>query len=244
MTLVLDNTPHDPIQTRASEFGLFPEAARFNPRFVPGREKHRLTVDVLLAPDGPPDIAGLTDGALALAPGLAFHTCRGGRPIGPPAARVDDPIVEIAHLVEHLIIEFQHQVAGMRLCSGATCAYDSPRTRCDLFIESPDRGVSRLCARLAIAWVNAFLSGRGADPRGPALLRLAGHAFANAGSAITAQTARASGGDTRAAMECLRILEDAGFLEQVTASVNFSGSPLYTLRRLDTLADAMQPHDS
>jgi hypothetical protein len=70
---------------------------------------------------------------------------------------------DIAHLVEHLIIDLQHSIAGMRLCSGVTCCYQDLLERYDIFVESPDRRTGQLAAFLAVEALSRFLTERELD---------------------------------------------------------------------------------
>ena len=66
----------DAIRLARLEFGEFPEITRLNPRFVPGLERLKLTLDVVIEPDGGARRpAALVTPLEDLLPGLARHLC-------------------------------------------------------------------------------------------------------------------------------------------------------------------------
>jgi hypothetical protein len=58
-------------------------------------------------------------------------------------------VADIAHLVEHVMVDLQCAISGMRLCSGITCGHREPENRFDLFIECIDPRVGAFTAQLA-----------------------------------------------------------------------------------------------
>lgn len=65
---------------------------------------------------------------------------------------------DVAHLVEHLIIDLQHSVAGVRICSGITCCYQDLMDRYDIFVESPNKRTGQFAAFLAVEVLSRFLT--------------------------------------------------------------------------------------
>jgi len=57
---------------------------------------------------------------------------------------------DVAHLIEHVIVDLQCAISGMRLCSGITCGHRAPENRFDIFVECRDPRVGAFSARLAI----------------------------------------------------------------------------------------------
>jgi len=56
---------------------------------------------------------------------------------------------DVAHLVEHVMVDLQCAISGMRLCSGITCGHRTPENRFDIFVECRDPRVGAFSARLA-----------------------------------------------------------------------------------------------
>ncbi len=169
--------PEDPVRIRGLEHGPFPAATRYNPRFLPGVGRVRLTVDLGARirqrpwPLGPHE----RDGLLALCPRLLSHDCVGNgdlgigdllapltnamslRPVGGGAATADG--LPVAHLIEHVAIDLMVAASGTTRCSGATCAYRDRWDRFDIFLECDDPSLGSAVAILAAASVRDLCSG-------------------------------------------------------------------------------------
>ena len=216
------------------EFGLFAEISPLNPRFIAGHERLKLTLEVRLpeiATAVPP--AAFVKALEDLFPGLALHRCCGENRIHETLFMQEpDDIVDIAHLLEHLIIDFQHAIADMSACSGITCGYESPRCRYDIFVESPARKVSELCVAVASALMNELLRGRAPDSMYARVVKLARWFNGHPGSRISsAAAARFLHGEARHpdAVRVLGVLRDMGFIAEIETSMNFSRMPVYAL---------------
>jgi len=132
-------------------------------------------------------------------------------------------------MLEHIIIDFQHEIAAMSICSGVTCGYESPRNRYDVFIESPGRRVSRLCITLACELMNGLLRGQQPDPLYVRIVGLARRIYRNGTVPLAVSDAgAASDGDTQLAA-ALRVLSELQFVREMDTSFNFSRVPLYSL---------------
>ena len=64
---------------------------------------------------------------------------------------------DIAHLIEHVMVDLQCAISGMRLCSGITCGHRKPENRFDIFVECADPRVGAFSARLATYLVSLLL---------------------------------------------------------------------------------------
>lgn len=222
-----DPEPADPIELVRLEFGRFPEVNALNPRFVPDRERLKLTLDIR-APREVPDAtpASLLEPLASLLPGLRRHRCGENSRVTETTLkrpRLGDPAGEdgadVAHLLEHIIIDFQHSIAQMRICSGVTCGYETPSHRYDVFIESPGQRVSRLCIALACEMMNGLLRGGSPDPVYEKIVRLA-QRFHRQGCAPLPMV------DEEFAI-ALRVLRELRFVQEMETSFNFSGVPVY-----------------
>ena len=228
----------NPVEIVCLEFGDFAGITALNHRFIPGHQRLKLTIDLNLIERVPGATPALFMAGLErLRPSLKRHSCCGHGRIeetflngtrGPACMmREPDDGIDIAHLLEHLIIDFQHDLANMRTCSGITCGHRTPTTRYDLFIETPDERVGRFCVALACSLLNRLLLGGDPSAFCATVLRLARRFFLSAGVSFTSsQTAAALGGDTRAG-EALDFLVGAGFVKEIPMAINFSRVPLY-----------------
>ena len=234
----------DPVEIAGLWFGLFTEITALNRRFIPGHPRLKLTVDLNLTERKPGASPALFLASLErLLPSLGRHSCCGharidetffGRSDGSPSRfheadtrHQPDDAVDIAHLLEHLIIDFQHGIADMRACSGITCGHKTPITRYDLFIETPDERVGRVCVALACNLMNEMLLGGDPSPVYATILRLARHVFLSDGAAFTTSQSTAALGGDRHAADALVSLLAAGFVKEIPMAINFSRVPLY-----------------
>jgi hypothetical protein len=67
-------------------------------------------------------------------------------------------VADVAHLVEHVIVDLQCAVSGMHQCSGITCGHRSPENRFDLYVECLDPRVGVFAAMFATSLVTAMLT--------------------------------------------------------------------------------------
>jgi len=242
------------IEVLGLEFGAFEQITPLNDRFIEGRDRLRLTLDVKLdgcAPPAPPATAARS--LRAMFPSLRRHLCCGDnafqRTFFQDGARPEcdvreaDETVDIAHLLEHLVIEFQHSIALMKVCSGVTCGYETPRNRYDVFVESPGRSVSLLSVGLALQLVDDLLAGAGPDPVYPTVVGLARHLHAAPWTLVTARSAALAIPTGRAGAEgALELLADLGHIEVVEPSINYSRVMVYALVHEERRSDESRSH--
>lgn len=233
----------EPVEIAGLWFGPFAEITTLNRRFIPGRTRLKLTIDLNLAARAPGATPALFMASLQrLLPSLARHNCCGhGRieetllsGIRRPECAPDEPddAVDIAHLLEHLIIDFQHGIADMRACSGITCGHRSPITRYDLFVETPDERIGRVCVALACDLMNHMLHGGEPDPACAVTLGLARHIYRTDGACFTADQTAAAIGDDDSARHALLSLLKHGFIRESSMAINFSRVPLYVFNTI------------
>jgi len=232
------------IEVLGLSFGGFPAVTPLNPRFLPGHDRLKLTLEI--RPPGRPGSLPVSARRRLLSrlqrvfPALARHRCCGDHAIDdslllggvapgcglPPT----DAMVDIAHLLEHLVIDFQHHIAAMRRCSGITCGHAGRLSRFDLFVESPDRGTSRLSVALAVAIMNDLLAGHPLDPVYERVVGLARRFRAVPRGVIDDATVRRWCGDAPRAARALEFLIEMEFVGEVETSINYSGARLFATR--------------
>ncbi len=203
-----------------------------------GRERLKVVLDVDTAsirPGVTPD--SLFDRLCNLLPSLSRHRCGGDEPLDRSLSG-DDATLCAAHLLEHVVIDLQHRIAGMRPCSGVTCGHESPRHRYDIFVETTDRAVGSLSVALARGLLAALLSGAPPDPVHLEAIELARHVFLNPSMMLTpSSAARAVGGNGPAAA-ALAILRQHGYVSEQEHSINFSNVPIYRLASRESMLDS------
>jgi hypothetical protein len=158
------------------------------------------------------------------AAGAAAGSIEGGRTNGFEGA------LALAHLIEHIAIDFVCRVTGLRRCSGVTAALRFPIGRYHLFLECPDRLSGRLALALAVVTLLSGLAGRPPADDERDMLRAARAVFAQPGRPHTSPAvARALGWSEGRAERALEALRDLGYLASRPWTVNTSGCPEYRL---------------
>lgn len=129
-----------------------------------------------------------------------------------------DPGVDAAHLLEHLIIDIQHYVGRMRICSGVTCAYHDPPDRYDIFVECPEEKVGLLSASIAVGVLVDLMTGQDVNPHYRRIMETARRARDLAGSDVRSlaedPAARPGAEKISEAIDYLRL---QGFLIEIPA---------------------------
>ncbi len=184
--LVEDGFPlSDFLDIKEISYGEFREISDLNPRFRAGSRKVKVVLEVH-APEvdaGQADLSSVFAGLNHLLPSLERHQCgenlfddlKSGKKgsFGEQLERITD----IAHIMEHVIIDLQSKITGMNTCSGITCGYKEPNNRFDLFVECKDKRVGVLSAFFAADLLKRLLSGRGVSRRYFALIDLAKYIY-------------------------------------------------------------------
>ncbi len=216
-------------------YGEFPEISDLNPRFKPKSKKVKATLDIRLSEDIdqwelPPIILRL----MKLLPTLKKHQCgeslfanlKSGEadssPAPPSSIRSSHPdkITELAHLMEHTIIDLQSNITGMDSCSGITCGYKNPPYRFDMFIECKDQSVGWFSVLFTADLFARLLERGNISRRYKDLIELAKYLYRNsprqntAGLAsVTDHIARQMGLRKTYVGSLVRKLKDLGFFD-------------------------------
>ncbi|MFH1335699.1 MAG: hypothetical protein ABII96_04215 [Candidatus Zixiibacteriota bacterium] len=146
----------DLLEIKEISYGEFPEISDLNPRFKPESKKVKATLDIQLPPDpARADLSSIIHQLMKLLPTLEKHQCgeslfdnlKSGKKEPLPTTHSSvcschsDKITDLAHLMEHMIIDLQSNITGMDSCSGITCGYKTPPYRFDMFVECKDQTV-------------------------------------------------------------------------------------------------------
>lgn len=178
---------NDILQIREISYGEFPEICGLNPRFKPKSKKVKVVIDVHVpeSQKGNPDLPSAFGRLMKLLPSLERHQCgehlledlrSGSKDF---RSQHSDEITDIAHMMEHVIIDLQANITGMDSCSGITCGYKNPSSRFDLFVECRDKKVGVFSALLATDMLKALLTKKILSGRFRALVELAKYLYAN-----------------------------------------------------------------
>lgn len=150
-----------------SQYAMFQEINHLNKNFIPGMNKMRLTIDTI-SPEHNYQRAypAIVKQFVQLFPRLKKHSCCYSK-IGQNDFNNDDLdfkinaencILDIIHIVEHVIIDLQCSLTNMKICSGITCNYKQPRNRYDIFVECVDQKIGLNAALTAIEMVQRIIT--------------------------------------------------------------------------------------
>ena len=222
-------------------YGTFPEVDELNRDFAAGSRRLKLQVEVH---EGnrrtETDPAVLLEQISKLLPGLDEHRCCGDSQIGSTFFRSGNSdgstrgarrtTANLAHLLEHLILDLQYQIAGVTRCSGVTCGYWEPCYRYDLFVESPNALCAGTSARIGVALMNDHLAGHPAIPLYELAIRVGRELYerhpSTRGDAELGASLEEPAGRVR---DTTRHLRDRAVVEAVPMTVNLGGGEQYGL---------------
>jgi hypothetical protein len=232
----MPEAPSPGISILTTEHDRFPEVAALNPDFRAEAGKMKVVLDV------DPELAAcllqhkkpLVERVLALCRTLKQHRCGGGgdqvAPLDVDALgeiagrRRSDDAVDVAHLLEHMVIDLVVEISGTPRSTGVTCALRHPENRFHVFVECEDPSVGSLAANVAAEALSRFLR-NGDDPeRYRRQVLLARWLVGRNGNLATAGEAAGALGWSRAeAKQAVIDLLTRGFLRRQNPPLNFSG---------------------
>jgi hypothetical protein len=150
---------------RRIQYARVPRVEMLNHNFDPG-EKHLVVTFEVDGYASPPanDFLTIYQALAALLPTLSKHKCCEQWENTPLYLQETEgvslkwvgEVADIAHLVEHVIVDLQCAIAGMRKCSGITCGHREPENRFDLILECTDPEVGVFSAYFATYLVAAM----------------------------------------------------------------------------------------
>ena len=245
--------PPPSIRIIGSEFGRFPEAVRLNSSIRRGATLLRATLDIAWPePEARGALSILERLLTGFSPSFRLHECRGPHAYhvfadGRKAASADggrpataagasgrsngfEGSLALAHLIEHVAIDFVCRITGQRRCSGVTGALRFPADRYHLMLECPDRLSGRLALGLAVSVLMAGLAGRPPGGAERDLLRAARVVFEHPERPYTPPAvARTLDWTEERAARALEALQDLGYIASRDWNINTSGCPEYRL---------------
>ncbi len=162
-------------------FGRFPELEGLSILFKHKCLKLNLVLDVLVPEGVDLDFGSVYRKVTDFLPNLQKHKCwanlLGGTVFDNGKKELPfqcvGGITDLAHLVEHMIIDLQATVGQMKSCTGLTCGYQNPSHRFDLFIECKDKRVATFCSNLAVKMMRELVWKGNISPECANSIRLA-----------------------------------------------------------------------
>ncbi len=232
------------------EFAPSSVAASLNREIAPDGQLMRAALDIRWREPQPvAALARIESRLVDFSPTFRSHQCRGpiayhvflsprtGAPgespaeepaAGEGAAQPFDACLALAHLIEHVIIDFESAVTEEARISGVTGARRKPLGRFDVMVECNDRRIGRLCLGLAVSALTGAADERPPGRRERDTLAAVRLAYRHPGRTWTpGAVARVLGWSFPQAARALSSLRDLGYLAEFTCTVNISGVPQY-----------------
>jgi hypothetical protein len=214
------------VDVKKVSYGEFPEIFGLNKRFKPGGKKLKVVLDILVPKSKKrTNLSSTYRKLIKLLPSLEKHKCgenlfrdlKDHKRI--PSEKIEG-ITNIAHLIEHMIIDLQSNITKMDSCSGITCGYKNPEHRFDLFIECRDERMGRFSTFFAVDLMKRLLSEKSISKTDFRMLELVKYlypkfSFWGFGQLISLQSKIASdlGWTRRSVVFMLKKLQHFGLLE-------------------------------
>ena len=148
------------------QYARVPKIQMLNHRFRPDVQHLIVTLDVdEYHPPDTNDFYGIYHALSNLFPTLSRHSCCEEWENTPlflesmegVSIKAVGEAADVAHLIEHVMVDLQCAISGMRLCSGITCGHRTPENRFDIFVECRDPRVGAFSARFATYLVAMLL---------------------------------------------------------------------------------------
>ncbi len=184
----------DILDIREITYGEFPEISDLNPRFRADSKKVKVTLDIQLGEvTCHPDLSAILVKLTRLLPTLEKHQCGEHLFDNPkpgtatsllshrfsPCTCHSEIVTDIAHLMEHVIIDLQSNITRMPSCSGITCGYKDPDYRFDMFVECPDQSVGRFSINFTASMFRRLLESGNLPKSGHRLINIAKYLYQN-----------------------------------------------------------------
>ncbi len=204
-------------------YGQFPQVFKLYSRFQPGIGHLKVILEI--TPAGGFERARFLTVFRQLAeffPTISQHSCCEEWETAPLYLEKEDGVsikrvgeaADVAHLIEHVIVDMQVGLGGLHRCSGLTCGWKDPDNRFDLFVECANARVGLFASQFAVYLVSRILTKRKLSARNRFVLTLAAYMQANPSVNIDVPgLARALGWKKRDTEMALSRLREFGFFE-------------------------------
>jgi hypothetical protein len=178
-------------------YGYFPQVFKLYSRFQPGVRHLKVVLDIF--PAGGFERAKFITVFKQLAeffPTISKHACCVEWESAPLYLEEEEGVsikrvgetADVAHLIEHVIVDIQVSLGGMQRCSGLTCGWKEPENRFDLFVECANARIGLFAARYAVHLVSKTLSKKRLSRRNKLVLELAKYLTENPGTELEAES--------------------------------------------------------
>jgi len=181
----------------AVSYGLFPKITKLYSRFQPDVGHLKIVLDIVPAGGFSREKFLILFRQLSkFFPTINWHSCCDEWETAPLFLEQEEGVsikrvgesADIAHLIEHVIVDMQVNLGGMQRCSGLTCGWKDPENRFDLFIECTNARVGLFAAQFAVHLVSKILTRKRISERNGLILELAKHLLENPDTAVDTES--------------------------------------------------------
>ena len=158
------------VTIRSIVFGPHPGARWLNPWFARESPLVKLSIDVSAGSDADASFRRAVSVLVRRCPSLRRHVCAGADG-GSFLEGTGNPTDDLAHLLEHLIIDLGARLTSLDTMSGVTCGHLAPPNRYDIFVECDHQRNAEFVTRLAVWAMDRAVAGRSDMPSLYAALR-------------------------------------------------------------------------
>ncbi len=151
------------VTIRSIVFGPHPNARWLNPWFARESPLVKLSVDVSGGADADAAFRRAVSVLVRHCPSLKRHVCAGADG-GSFLEGTGNPTDDLAHLLEHLIIDLGARLTSLDTMSGVTCGHLAPPNRYDIFVECDHQRNAEFVTRLAVWAIDRAAAGRSDMP--------------------------------------------------------------------------------
>ncbi|MBU1318187.1 MAG: hypothetical protein KKG33_11640 [candidate division Zixibacteria bacterium] len=166
----------------AVSYGLFSKVSKLYSRFQPGIGHLKVVIEIVPTGGFERDKFLILYRQLSIFfPTINRHSCCDEWESAPLFLEEEEGVsikrvgesADIAHLIEHIIVDMQVNLGGMQRCSGLTCGWKHPENRFDLFVECANARVGLFAAQFAVHLVSKILTRKKISKRNGLILELA-----------------------------------------------------------------------
>ncbi len=227
------------IKTIFIKYDSFPNILSLNPRFDPYNKQLKACIEIIWREkEQKLKVQSIISKITAISKTIQLHQCSEADDYLPFSLKAEHEVGEktfegelaLAHLIEHLAIDFLCFITETKKCSGATCALWDPKNRFDLFVECKDESAGRLSFFLAMDAIRELIQNKDPVKWFKNILKTSRYCYQRRSALIShLDIANFFQWDEEEAWNILQELESLGFVEEQSHTINFSGIPSYGL---------------
>lgn len=229
------------IKTILLKHDYFPDILSLNPRFDSHSNHLKASIEIIWEEkDQRAKIESIIPKISAISETIQKHQCSEADDYLPFDLKAKLELEEksfegklaLAHLIEHLTIDFFCFITEIKKCSGVTCALWDPKNRFDLFIECMDELTGKFSFFLAVHAIHELIQNKDPVKWFKNILKTSRYCYQHRSVPIShINMANSFRWDEEKAKNMLQELASLGFVEEESYTISFSSIPAYRLAR-------------